>query len=111
VAFACTDVVAAASAMHAAGVGVLDVPDNYYADLAARFDLPDERIALLRSLGIMYDRDDTGEILHVYTRRIAGAFYVEVLQRVDGYDGYGAGNTPVRLVAQAAQLSDGRPPA
>ena len=56
----------------------------------------------------MYDRDDTGEFLHVYTRRIGGAFYVEVLQRIDGYDGYGAGNTPVRLVAQAAQTV-GRP--
>jgi len=38
-------------------------------------------------------------------------FYVEVRQRVDGYDGYGPGNTPVRLVAQAAQAADGRPSA
>ncbi len=108
VAFACPDVLAAARAMRAAGVGLLEVGDNYYDDLAARFDLPEARVAQLRELGVMYDRDDTGEILHVYTRRINGAFYVEVLQRVDGYDGYGAGNTPVRLVAQAAQTSDGR---
>ena len=111
VAFACTDVLAAAQVMRAGGVGLLDVPDNYYDDLGARFGLTDARIAELRSLGVMYDRDDTGEILHIYTRRIGGAFYVEVLQRIDGYDGYGAGNTPVRLVAQAAQTADGRPSA
>lgn len=109
VAFACPDVLAAARVMRAGGVGLLDVPDNYYDDLGARFDLPDARIAELRSHSVMYDRDDTGEILHVYTRRVGGAFYVEVLQRIDGYDGYGAGNTPVRLVAQAAQTADGRP--
>ncbi|MDQ6896445.1 MAG: hypothetical protein M3171_07570 [Actinomycetota bacterium] len=50
-------------------------------------------------------------ILHVYTRRIGGVFYVEVRQRVDGYDSYGPGNTPVRLVAQAAQAADWRPSA
>lgn len=109
VAFACPDVLAAAAAMRAAGVGLLEVGDNYYDDLAARFDLPDARVAELRQHGVMYDRDDTGEILHVYTRRINGAFYVEVLQRLDGYDGYGAGNTPVRLVAQGAQTADARP--
>ncbi|MEP6630612.1 MAG: TIM barrel protein [Lapillicoccus sp.] len=109
VAFACTDVLAAVRAMRDAGMGLLDVGDNYYDDLAARFDLPERRIAELREHGVMYDRDDTGEILHAYTRRVNDAFYVEVLQRIDGYDGYGAGNTPVRLVAQAAQTADGRP--
>lgn len=110
VAFACDDVVAAAHAMRAAGVGLLQVPDNYYDDLAARFDLPAARLAELREAGVMYDRDgDGGELLHVYTRRIAGAFYVEVLQRVGGYEGYGAPNTAVRLAAQAAQSTDARP--
>ncbi|HET7398654.1 MAG TPA: TIM barrel protein [Intrasporangium sp.] len=109
VAFACPDVLRAARAMRAAGVGLLEVPDNYYDDLAARFDLPAARIAELRAEGVMYDRDERGEFLHVYTRRIAGAFYVEVLQRLGGYDGYGAANTPVRLAAQAAQVRDARP--
>jgi len=109
VAFACPDVVAAARAMRAAGVGLLDIPDNYYDDLAARFDLPDGRVARLRADSVMYDRDEAGEFLHVYTRRIAGTFYIEVLQRIGGYDGYGMPNTSVRLVAQATQTADGRP--
>ncbi len=109
VAFACPDVPAAVRAMRAAGVGLLHVPDNYYDDLAGRYTLPDARLAELQSLGIMYDRDEAGELLHVYTRQIAGGFYVEVLQRTNGYDGYGVANTPVRLAAQASQTADGRP--
>lgn len=111
VAFRCPDVLAAVTVMRAAGVGLLEVPANYYDDLAARYDLAPERLAELRSHGVMYERDDDGgEILHVYTRRIAGAFYVEVLQRVGGYDGYGTSSTPVRLVAQQTQTEDARPP-
>lgn len=108
VAFACPDVAAAARAMRAAGVGLIEVPENYYDDLAARLDLPDSRVAQLQADGIMYDRDEHGEFLHVYTRRVAGSFYVEALQRVGRYDGYGAANTPVRLVAQATQTDDAR---
>ena len=100
-AFGCSDVLAAATAMRAAGVPLLAVPANYYVDLDARFDLPEEQLAQWREAGVMYDRDESGgELLHVYTDRIAGAFYVELVQRSGGYDGYGAAGTPVRLAAQ-----------
>jgi 4-hydroxyphenylpyruvate dioxygenase len=55
----------------------------------------------LRDNGVLYDRDEGGEFLHVYTQTVDGRFYVELLQRVDSYDGYGAPNTHVRLAAQA----------
>jgi len=56
----------------------------------------------------MYDRDETGEMLHIYTRLVAGNFYIELIQR-NNYDAYGAANTPVRLIAQGTQSSDARP--
>jgi len=55
----------------------------------------------LRESGILYDRSESGELLHVYSQKIEGRFYVELLQRIGHYDGYGAPNTYVRLAAQA----------
>ena len=77
----------------------LPIPDNYYEDLQARFRLPEERLAHLRELGVLYDRDDTGEFVHFYTETV-GAVFFEVVQRGVGYEGYGAPNAPVRLAAQ-----------
>jgi len=93
-----------------AGVGLLEVPENYYDDLAARFDLPAAVLERLKEHDVMYDRDAAGnELLHVYTRFVAGRFYVEVLHRIGDYAGFGSPNTPVRLTAQTAQGTDARP--
>lgn len=99
VAFLTTDIVAVARRAKAAGMDFLQVPDNYYEDLAARFPLPQEDIALLRELDLLYDRDENGEFLHFYTET-TGEMFLEVVERRDGYDGYGAPNAPVRLAAQ-----------
>ena len=40
-----------------AACSFLPVPDNYYDDLVARFDLDPDRVAELRELGLLYDRD------------------------------------------------------
>lgn len=37
--------------------------------------------------------------MHFYTATVGEVFF-EVVQRHGGYDGYGAGNAPVRLAAQ-----------
>jgi 4-hydroxyphenylpyruvate dioxygenase len=102
VAFACRDVVAAVSALRERGVPLMAVPDNYYADLAARFALPDDVLGHLRRHGLLYDRIGAGELLHAYTPVLPTGFYVEVLERRGGYDAYGSANTHVRLAAQAA---------
>lgn len=105
VAFACRDILTLARRAREAGLGFLPVPENYYEDLAARFDLPDSRLGTLRELDLMYDRDERGEFLHFYTRTVGQVFF-EVVQRLDGYDGYGGPDAPVRLAAQA-RLADG----
>lgn len=101
VAFACPDVVSAVQAATAAGVEFLEVPDNYYDDLRARFDLDETLIETLRRHDLMYDEDANGRLLHAYTTTIGGSFYVELVQREGGYAGYGAAGTHVRLAAQA----------
>ena len=85
----------------AAGVQFLDIPDNYYEDLSARFDLPADLIERMRELDILYDRHKGGEFFHIYTSMFDQRFFFEVLERRN-YDLFGAANTPVRLAAQAA---------
>ncbi|MEU6040772.1 TIM barrel protein [Actinomadura sp. NPDC047616] len=100
-ALASTDIVTTLRRLRDAGAAQLAIPDNYYDDLEARYDLGAERHRLLRELGLLYDRDDHGEFLHFYTAT-TGRIFLEVVQRLGGYRGYGAPNAPVRLAAQYA---------
>ncbi|MGW1809184.1 bifunctional sugar phosphate isomerase/epimerase/4-hydroxyphenylpyruvate dioxygenase family protein [Streptomyces sp. NPDC002078] len=101
IALATDDVVAAARAFRAAGGRLLPVPANYHDDLAARYDLADDELETYRQLGILYDRDAGGAFRHCYTETVGRVFF-ELVQRDDGYRGYGAVNAPVRLAAQHA---------
>ena len=89
----------------AKGVEFLDIPDNYYEDLSARYDLEPELIERMRDLDILYDRHKGGEFFHIYTRMFDQRFFFEVVQRRN-YDLFGAANTPVRLAAQAAEQDE-----
>lgn len=80
----------------------LRIPDNYYEELAARFDITDELLDAMRARSMLYDRDSAGgEFFHFYTEPI-GLICFEVLERRGGYSGLGAVNAPIRLAAQAA---------
>ncbi|SOC02670.1 sugar phosphate isomerase/epimerase and 4-hydroxyphenylpyruvate domain-containing protein [Rhodobacter maris] len=81
---------------------VLAIPPNYYEDLALRFDLAPDFIARLREGNLMYDRDEGGSYLQLYTRAING-FFFEVVER-RGYTGMGAANAPVRMLAQLREI-------
>ena len=60
------------------------------ADLSAR----------LRSLSILYDRDEQGEYFQLYSRTYGDGFFFEIVERRNGYRGYGAPNAPFRIAAQ-----------
>lgn len=101
VAFACDDIFATVDFLRQNGANLLDIPQNYYDDLQARFDLADDFIAKLREHHLLYDADGHGgEFLHAYSQLIENRFFFEICERRGGYDQYGASNAPVRLVAQ-----------
>jgi 4-hydroxyphenylpyruvate dioxygenase len=99
-AFQTDDVFRSADASRASGIELLGIPSNYYDDLGARFDLPEEMLRRMRGASILYDRDETGEYLHYYCRAFAKRFFFEIVERRN-YDGYGIANEPVRLASQA----------
>ncbi len=104
-AFETKDLFSFVEAARSAGVPFLDIPANYYLDLAARFDLGANLLDRLQSLNILYDRIGDGELFHVYTEAFEERFFFEVLERRD-YQQFGAANTPVRLAAQAARSGE-----
>ena len=106
IAFAASDVLALARSARDRGFRPLDIPANYYDDIEARYDIDPALLDELKDLNVMYDRDESGEFLHFYTPPI-GTVFLEVVERRDGYDGYGALNAPVRLAAQYQQRRRG----
>ncbi|MGE1176349.1 3-dehydroshikimate dehydratase QuiC [Pseudomonas sp. BW7P1] len=106
IAFDCDDIFAQVRHAKEAGVLLLDIPLNYYDDLAARFDFDDEFLSELAYYNVLYDRDaQGGELFHVYTEPFEGRFFFEIIQRKSGYAGYGAANVAVRLAAMAKARS------
>jgi 4-hydroxyphenylpyruvate dioxygenase len=101
IAIACSDLPSLVARARARGLRTVPVSANYYDDLAARHDLSGDQLALLQTAGLLYDRDESGEYLHCYTETIGTVFF-ELVERLHGYAGFGAGNTPVRLTAQHA---------
>ena len=99
VAFSTDDVVTVARRAVERGLVPLAIPQNYYDDLMARFDLTDAEVETMAALGLLHDRDASGDFTHFYTETIGGVFF-EVVQRRGSYDGYGAPDAGVRLAAQ-----------
>jgi 4-hydroxyphenylpyruvate dioxygenase len=112
-AFGCRDILATAAAMRERALPILPIPRNYYDDLDARWELDPALLETMASFGILYDRDEAGgELFHLYTSMLGHRLFLEVVQRVGGYDGYGEVNAPVRAAAQLAAADDavhGRP--
>ncbi|MBU1329864.1 MAG: sugar phosphate isomerase/epimerase and 4-hydroxyphenylpyruvate domain-containing protein [Gammaproteobacteria bacterium] len=106
IAFSCENIFREVERAKDAGVPLLDIPLNYYDDLAARFDFDDEFLSELAYYNVLYDRDaQGGELFHVYTEAFEERFFFEIIQRKNGYVGYGAANVAVRLAAMAKSRS------
>ena len=100
IALATDDIFATARALAARDFDPLPMPENYYADLAARFDLAPPLIAELRALNILYDRDEGGEFFQIYSQPFSGGMFFEIVERRGSYIGFGAPNAPFRIAAQ-----------
>lgn len=108
IAFATGDIFATAAALAARGFPVLRIGENYYADVAARFGLPDDLVARMQALHILYDEDSGGQFFQAYSQSRPEGLFFEFVQRQGNYQGYGAPNAPFRIAAQkrAARPAD-----
>jgi 4-hydroxyphenylpyruvate dioxygenase len=100
IALASSDILMSVGAMSEVGFEPLPISENYYSDLAARFELSSQKIDLLRAGNILYDEDASGAFYQCYSKNLIGGMFVEIVQRIGGYAGYGASNAPFRIAAQ-----------
>jgi 4-hydroxyphenylpyruvate dioxygenase len=109
IALASSDILATAAALEANGLGSLPIPRNYYDDIEARFGLDPDFVERLRAANILYDRDEGGEFLQLYGPLFGPGLFFEIVERRDGYGGYGAANAPFRIAAQRRLLRRSEP--
>ncbi|WP_299906683.1 sugar phosphate isomerase/epimerase and 4-hydroxyphenylpyruvate domain-containing protein [uncultured Paracoccus sp.] len=100
VALASDDIFASAEAMAERGFPVLQIGANYYDDVAARFGLSADLVARMQAANVLYDEDERGRFFQFYSATQPGGFFFEIIQRENGYQGYGAPNAPFRIAAQ-----------
>lgn len=109
VAFQTDDIFETAAVLAASGFSALPVPQDYYSELAQRFDIDEAVMAALRATNVLYDRDSSGgEFFQLYSLPLSSGLFFEIVQRKGGYSGYGAANSPIRRTA-LAQVPN-RPP-
>ena len=99
-AFATDDIFETSAVLDANGFTRLSVPASYYAETQEQFDLDKSFVADLKSHNILYDQDAAGAYFQLYSETLFDGFFFEMVQRRNGYAGYGARNAPVRLAAQ-----------
>ena len=99
IALASRDVFATAASLKSAGVELLAIPENYYDDIEAKWDLAPDLLDRLRQNNILYDREGEAEYLQLYTPSFEDRFFFEIVER-RGYRGFGAANASIRLAAQ-----------
>ena len=93
IAVATDDIVFTISEMRKSGVEFLHVPGSYYDTVADRVGTIAEDLAILKSLGIMVDRDEEGYLLQIFTKPVEDrpTLFFEIIQR-KGAKSFGKGN-------------------
>src|SRR5262245_38714549 len=100
------DIFSTAQTLVANGVALLAIPENYYDDLEARSDLPAAGIGRLKATSVIYQCAREGEYFQIYTQTFDERFFFEIVERRNGYSGFGASNAQIRLAAQTRQTRD-----
>jgi 4-hydroxyphenylpyruvate dioxygenase len=93
IAVATNDIVFTITEMRNRGVEFLHVPGAYYDTVVDRVGEISEDLALLKSLGIMVDRDEDGYLLQIFTKPVEDrpTLFFEIIQR-KGANSFGKGN-------------------
>jgi 4-hydroxyphenylpyruvate dioxygenase len=100
IAFATDDILATASELARRDFPLLQIGDNYYDDVEARFGLDPALVARMRAAKVLYDEDAGGQFFQLYSAPRSDGFFFEIVQRQGNYQGYGAPNAPFRIAAQ-----------
>ena len=73
-----------AECMAANGFSPLAIPQDYYEDLAARFDLADELLNRMKAANILYDKNENGTFFQYYSQLYGDGLFFEIVERGGG---------------------------
>jgi 4-hydroxyphenylpyruvate dioxygenase len=92
-AIATDNIVETVTALRDRGVEFLQVPKSYYDTVQERVGRIDEKLAQLKELGILVDRDDEGYLLQIFSKPVQDrpTLFYEIIQR-KGAKSFGKGN-------------------
>jgi 4-hydroxyphenylpyruvate dioxygenase len=92
-AIATDDIIQTVTALRDRGVEFLQVPKSYYDTVQERVGRIDEKLTLLKDLGILVDRDDEGYLLQIFSKPVQDrpTLFYEIIQR-KGAKSFGKGN-------------------
>ena len=87
------DIIQTVKKLKANGVEFLSTPSSYYDSLTERIGVIDEKITILRELGILVDKDENGYMLQIFTKPVQDrpTLFYEIIQR-KGSNSFGKGN-------------------
>ena len=93
IAMATDDIIHTVTELQARGVEFLTIPATYYDELKSRVGDIDEKVDILKSLGILVDRDEEGYLLQIFTKTVnpRPTMFFEIIQR-KGATSFGKGN-------------------
>jgi 4-hydroxyphenylpyruvate dioxygenase len=94
IAIATDSIVDSIRALRENGVDFLTVPPTYYDNLRKKHVTINEDIDELQRLGILCDTSGKGYLLQLFTKPVGDrpTFFFEIIQRVNGAEGFGQGN-------------------
>jgi 3-dehydroshikimate dehydratase len=99
-AFATDDIFATAEKLAEGGFESLPIPQHYYDEIGSRYGLDSDTVNTFRAANILYDEDGRGgSFFQLYSRPYGDGFFFEMVQRKNGYNGYGAPNAAYRTAA------------
>jgi 4-hydroxyphenylpyruvate dioxygenase len=106
-AIATDDIIQTVTALRDRGVEFLQVPKSYYDTVQERVGRIDEKLAQLKELGILVDRDDEGYLLQIFSKPVQDrpTLFYEIIQR-KGSRGFGKGN--FKALFEAIELEQAR---
>ena len=100
IALSTTNIIKLVKTLNKQGQKFLEISSNYYDDIEARFGLNFNFCKELEDLNILYDEDENGSFLQIYTHVFNDQFFFEFVERINNYKGYGANNALFRIAAQ-----------
>ncbi|MEV8015626.1 4-hydroxyphenylpyruvate dioxygenase [Streptomyces sp. NPDC086554] len=114
IAFATDDIVRDVTLLGGGGLAFLTTPSTYYDLVPERLSLLRHSVDQLRSLNILVDEDQDGQLLQIFTKSVhpRGTIFFELIERL-GARTFGSGNikalyTAVEMEMERAQQDGGR---